>query len=384
MFTSQSHTKCKDPRWMERLVRVTGRLLLSLTAFVVLQVLVATPQVQATTPASFSFGAAGDYGASNNVTATLTAMSRSNLSFGLALGDLSYDQISPESAWCQYVHQNIGSLPLELISGNHEDGGDLQQGLIGNFAACMPNQMSNLVGTYAEQYYFDYPANNPLARFIMISPGLNFSDGDVYNYSKGGADYNWVSNAIDSARAAGVQWIIVGMHKVCLSTGASTCDIGTDLLNLLISKHVDLILDGHDHSYQRTKQLAINGTTCTGLTPTAYNSGCVASSGNSGGFKEGAGTIIVTSGTGGIDDEYGAIYSTPDSPYFASISGNNLNPQKGFVKYTVSASGISAQFVPSTHTSNFTDSFSIISVDTEVGRLARTHVRELKSPGNWR
>ena len=339
-------------------MRLSIRLLLG--AAILLALHGATPAiVTASAPVSFSFGAAGDFGASNNVTATLTAMSHSNLSFGLALGDLSYDDITPETAWCQYVRQNIGSLPFELVSGNHEDGGDMEQGLIGNFTACMPNQMSGMVGAYGEQYYFDYPATNPLARFIMISPGLTFSDGDAYDYSAGGADYDWVSNAIDSARAAGIQWIIVGMHKVCLSTGPSACDVGTDLLNLLVSKHVDLILDGHDHSYQRTNQLALNGTTCTGLTPATYNSACVAGKGASGAFQEGGGTLIVTAGTGGVDDEYGAIYALPDSPYFASVSGNNLNPQKGFVKYTVSNAGITAQFVPSTDTSNFTDSFQI-------------------------
>ena len=308
---------------------------------------------------SFSFGAAGDFGANDNVTATLTAMANSNLNFAMGLGDLSYNQITPESAWCQYVHQNIGSLPFELVSGNHEDGGDLQQGLIGNFTSCMPNQMTGMAGTYGEQYFFDYPAANPLARFIMISPGLKFSDGDTYDYSKGGKDYNWVSNEIDAARAQGIQWIIVGMHKVCLSTGASSCDIGTDILNLLISKHVDLILDGHDHSYQRTKQVAVNASSCPAVSPAVYNAACVSNPGATGAFTEGNGPIMVTAGTGGVDDEYGAIYANPDSSYFASVSGNNLNPQKGFVKYTVSSSGISAVFVPSTNTSSFTDSFSI-------------------------
>ncbi|HEV3310541.1 MAG TPA: hypothetical protein VG815_08490, partial [Chloroflexota bacterium] len=60
--------------------------------------------------------------------------------------------------------------------------------------------------------------------------------------------------------------------------------------------------------------------------------------------------------------EYGAIYQNPDSPYFQVVSGNNVNPRKGFVKYTVAATGISAQFIPSTTTSNFADSFRIVGV----------------------
>lgn len=318
-----------------------------------------------TSGASFSFGATGDYGANSNTTAVLDAMAASNLNFGLALGDMSYNEIYPSSSWCSYVQQNIGTLPFELLSGNHESDG--LDGYIVDFAKCLPDQMGsshNFTGTYAQQYYFDYPATSPLARFIMIPPGLSFKDPNTgatwtYDYSKGAAGYTWLANAIDSARAAGIKWIVVGMHKVCLTSGGSACDIGTDLTNLLITKHVDLVLQGHDHNYQRSKQLAINGTTCTGLDPSTYNAACVVNDGSTGTYQEGAGTVFVIDGTGGVDDEYGAIYNNPDSPYFESLMGSNVNPRKGFVKYTVSASGITAQFVGATNTSNFTDSFTI-------------------------
>ncbi|HZT96178.1 MAG TPA: LamG-like jellyroll fold domain-containing protein [Chloroflexota bacterium] len=326
---------------------------------------VATPRFASAatgTGTSFTFGAVGDFGANSNSTATFTDMENSNLNFAIGLGDLSYDEITPASAWCQYVQQNMPNVPFELISGNHESNG--ADGYISDFQQCLPNQMSGMVGTYAHQYYFDYPASNPLARFILISPGLTFQDNGStttysYNYSAGGADYNWLANAIDSARAAGIKWVVVGMHKVCLTTGGSACDIGTDLENLLISKHVDLVLQAHDHNYQRSKQIAFNGSSCTGVDPSTYNANCVVNDGSSGTYQEGAGTVFVIDGTGGIDDEYGAVYSNPDSPYFAAWSGTNVNPQKGFMKYTVSSSGISAQFVPSTTTSNFTDSFNI-------------------------
>ncbi len=45
------------------------------------------------------------------------------------------------------------------------------------------------------------------------------------------------------------------MHKPCLSLGEYACDIGADLTNLLLSKKVDLVLSGHEHIYQRSKQL---------------------------------------------------------------------------------------------------------------------------------
>ena len=42
------------------------------------------------------------------------------------------------------------------------------------------------------------------------------------------------------------------------------CEPGADLTNLLLPKKVDLVLTGHEHIYQRTKQLAL-GAGCTSL-----------------------------------------------------------------------------------------------------------------------
>jgi hypothetical protein len=215
-------------------------------------------QFQPSQSSSFSFTAGGDIGASSTSATTLDLIAKASSNFHLALGDLSYSEITPESTWCSYVQSYVGStFPFELISGNHEDGGDAQDGLIDNFVKCLPDRLG-AVGTYGKEYYFDYPASSPIARFIMISPDLIFKNGGQYDYSVGTTHYNWVANTIDAARAAGIKWVIVGMHKVCLTMGIMSCDIGTDLLNLLISKKVDLILQGHEHSYQRSKQLALN------------------------------------------------------------------------------------------------------------------------------
>ncbi|MFI5337784.1 MAG: metallophosphoesterase, partial [Opitutales bacterium] len=311
---------------------------------------------------SFSFGAAGDYGYNNRATAVFQAMGASNLNFALGLGDFSMSQITPESAWCSYVKSSIGSLPFELVSGNHEDGGEVAEGLIWNFAKCMPNQMTRASGTYGEQYYFDYPATKPIARFIMISPGLKFSNGDSYDYSAGGAAYQWVSKAIDSARAAGIRWIVVGNHKTCLTAGGSACDGGTAILNLLIFKRVDLILMGHDHIYQRSQQLAL-GPRCSGLDPSAYNAGCVANDGSTGAYAAGAGTVINGLGTGGDGPGFAYVWTRDDTPYFVRYAGYNLNVRRGFEKFTVTPQAITAQFVGVNPvggpTSSFADSYTI-------------------------
>src|SRR3989441_2461294 len=253
-------------------------ILLSIPLFFINRI---TPPLKAAGP-SFSFTAGGDIGGNSNTSTALDLIAQSGSQFHLAIGDLSYSEIAPESNWCSYVKSRVGStFPFELLSGNHEDGGELQDGLIDTFAQCLPDRLG-AVGTYGKEYYFDYPASSPIARFVMISPNLTFTNGGSYTYKAGTAHYNWVSNTIDNARAAGIKCGIVGMHKVCISIGVMPCDIGNDLLNLLVSKKVDLILQAHDHNYQRSKQLALNGTTCTTIQAETYNSNCVVNDGSTG------------------------------------------------------------------------------------------------------
>jgi len=178
------------------------------------------PNVYAPQSTSFTFAPAGDLDANANTNASLVRLGSSGSSFFLAIGDLSYNTITPELAWCNYVKSYLGSsYPFQLLSGNHEDGNEEQNGLIDNFVQCLPNQVGTINGTYGKEYYFDYPSSSPLARFIMISPGLNFTYGGFWSYAAGTSHYNWLASAIDSARAAGIRWIIVGMHEVCISAG---------------------------------------------------------------------------------------------------------------------------------------------------------------------
>jgi len=318
-----------------------------------------TPTITATpgpTPppgSSFSFGAAGDWGQNSNTTAVLTALKNSGANFGIALGDFSYVMGNSETAWCNFVKASVGSTyPFELISGNHEDA--VRDGQINNYASCLPHRLSPLTGLYAKQYYFDYPTSSPLARFINISPGLTFPDDGSYDYSAGSPRYNWVSTAIDGARSAGIKYVVVSMHKYCISLVSGSCEVGPDLMNLLISKKVDLYLQAHDHAYSRSKQLAFK-TGCTSISPGSYNSNCVVDNDNN--FAYNAGTVIATVGVGGvgINSQSG---SDPEAGYFSTFQGSGNNPTFGFLKFTVSPTSISAQFVRGAGGS-FTDSFTI-------------------------
>jgi len=300
----------------------------------------------------FVFAAAGDHGATHVTAASLARLDASGAAFYLGLGDLDYDQTATDEAWCEFVSTRLPALgpafPFELVSGNHESHLSIH-GDIRNHAACLPDRLG-ASGTYAAEYYFDYPAGSPLMRVIMIAANLNVG-GEFYDYSAGTAHYNWLSAAIDSGRAAGIPWIVVGMHEVCLSTGLKTCQVGPDLMNLLAAKRVDLVLQAHDHNYQRSKQLA-HSPACAAVQPLAYNPACVAEDGADGEYGKGSGTVFVVAGTFGLCC-YAVNPADAEAGYFAVINATSA----GFARFRVRADSIEAEFVPSAGA--FTDAFVI-------------------------
>src|SRR5439155_5589275 len=134
-------------------------------------------------------------------------------------------------------------------------------------------------------------ARNPLARVIMISPSITMPDGTTFDYTANppSAHYQWLVDAIDGARATGIRWVIVGMARDCVTAGEKSCEIGQDVFNLLVSKKVDLILEGHEHGYERSKQLTIGGG-CPAIPLNATApAACIANDGSQGTYAKGAG-----------------------------------------------------------------------------------------------
>lgn len=315
-----------------------------------------TTNVQAA-DTSFVFTASGDFGTSSNATAVLNTIVPSGSNLHLALGDLSYGGIKPESGWCDYVKNKVGAeFPFQLIAGNHDIDGDPSGQHIDDFATCLPDRTGGAVGEYGKQYYFNYPVAAPLARFIMLSPDMVIT-GKHYTYDVGSEGHTWVSNAIDDARSQGIKWIIVGMHYPCHTMGNYQCEMTPDLFRLLVDKKVDLVVQGHDHTYQRSKQL-VHSSNCPQIAIASFNAGCIADDGADGQYEKGAGLVHLVLGAGGIS-LYNINTSDSEAGYFAKWMGNNINATYGLGKFTVSDSQISAQFVRGSG-GNFTDSFTIV------------------------
>lgn len=304
-------------------------------------------------PGQLRVTAAGDYSASPAAAAVLSQAGAIQPDFHVALGDLSYGSPGAEPAWCDFVTSRTGGkFPVQLVSGNHESNG--HNGSIDSFASCLPYQLPGAVGSYAKQYYVDVPQANPIARFVFISPGIPFPDG-IWDYSEGSERYNWTAAAIDGARAASIPWVVVGMHTPCVSMGVYPCVAGAPITNLLLSKKVDLVLNGHEHHYQRSKQLAV-GAECPELKPNTYNASCVRDADNT--LVKGDGSVFATVGTGGVNLR--DIKATDkEAPYFAAVSAANRNPSHGLLDLRFTADSLNAEFVATD--GSFTDSFSVAS-----------------------
>jgi hypothetical protein len=319
----------------------------------------------AAVPPSFTFSFAAAFTAYTGLSVTLGELATTNSSFALALGDLGYGMVN-ETEWCSRVHEKYTD--LEILAGRSDVGAPppLPVNINNLINACPFTLGVPAIGTYGKEYYFDYPLDHPLARFIMISPDLRYyvdPGAPLYNYSANTTHYNWTAKAIDDGRALGIPWVIVGTAKDCISAGEHPCEIGTDLFNMLLQKKVDLIIQGSTHNYERSKQLAIGSQACTGIQLAAYNAACVAADGANGTYKQGDGSVVVISGTGGRDNLPFNV-SDPYAGYFARWMGNDSqNPQvgtnldgNGVATFNISATHISMQ----THFNvSYADAFTI-------------------------
>jgi len=318
----------------------------------------------------FVFSAAGDFAAFTGFSETLDQLKATDSRFVLALGDLSYggtprNATSTEVGWCDKFHRSFAD--VEIVAGNHDVGQyPYGEGNIDNFTIQCPFTLpTSLTGRYGREYYFDWPQPGPLARFILISPDLIFDNTTYYDYHVNESHYNWTRDAIDDARVRNIPWVIVGMHKDCIGAGEHDCETGADIFNLLLEKKVDLIIQAHNHNYERSKQLAISAA-CPGIVEHLYNGKCEVNDGSSGQYEPRAGSVAVIAGTGGRSiDEFNS--SSPYTPYFATWMGNDSqkpqptgNPAfgNGVVTYTVDADHITGQ----THlNASYADSFTISS-----------------------
>jgi hypothetical protein len=165
-----------------------------------------------------------------------------------------------------------------------------------------------------------------------IAPGTSFY---VRGYS-GGTQTAWLERTLAGARRdPSIDWIIVQMHQIACSSSAT--GNGSDLgirqawLPLFDRYEVDLVLNGHDHDYERSFPCRgfdnLAGTDLATGTPVQTMRPHPVTTADTGVFDTSQGTVHLVLGGGGTNanlDDYGTdtadgqrqakIFTTPNRP----------------------------------------------------------------------
>lgn len=347
-----------------------------LSGLAILAAFAATAPASAAEP-GFTFAAVGDNGddvgaadPGNGTSRTLHKIGETKPAFVQSLGDLAYDpsaDVRDGGQWCDWTAARIADtsggtkIPYIIAAGNHEaqdaEPGFAIEDYMSASACADPFSGSTVYPKDAatdagKDSYYDYPTAQPLLRVININPGLTFRSGGLRDYTKGGALYSWVSTAIDQAKARG-EWVAVTYHVPFLNSGsdhgadmtgyyAPTASQFGDVYTLVVEKKVDLILNGHEHNYQRSAQLHLGGT-CPQIAHDAYNAACVgkADGSDAAPYVRGEGPVQLIIGTGGHKPST-VNNADADRPYMLVADDGADNC--GYVSFAVTAAAITGTF----------------------------------------
>lgn len=190
----------------------------------------------------FNFVAAGDFGCGAESNRTIEGMIKKYPEIVIALGDLSYDKSA--ACWITSVRplDNVGRVKIAI--GTH----DLTKKMI-KYNDYL--QHFNMTKPY---YSFDYQNVHFLA---MATP-----KNSVIPYKYGSEQYNFVAEDLRKTHNnKSIEWIIVYSFRPFYSS--LTEHLGepdlTDTYHPLFDKYgVDVVLQAHNHNYQRTFPLLYN------------------------------------------------------------------------------------------------------------------------------
>jgi len=144
------------------------------------------------------------------------------------------------------VHDSLAQIPIMMANGNHDL---LATNYLAQFA--FPQEQSEGETADGEEWYsFDYGN----AHFVFLNDSV--FDARVI----AGAERSWLEADLAAAAAnrANVPWIFVVHHKplyTCLSNHSPQVDLRSAWQPLFDQYHVDMVIAGHNHVYERSRPI---------------------------------------------------------------------------------------------------------------------------------
>ncbi len=184
----------------------------------------------------FNFVAAGDYGCSKNAKNTIKSMKDKKPELVLPLGDLSVDNTA--TCWLDLASPFDDRLQMTFGYSEVKDG------------ESKLNQYKQAFGLDELYYSFDYRH----VHFVIMSTLSEFDlTSDQYKFVE--------KDLKEASENENIDWIVVTAYGP-FYTSPSAHPAKNDIRNIyhpLFDKYgVDLVLQGHNHNYQRTYPLTFN------------------------------------------------------------------------------------------------------------------------------
>lgn len=335
------------------------------------------PSLKSDLLSGYNVVAVGDWGCGEEAKNTVKNIESLSPEITLALGDFSYQSIA--DCWLNIVKPIEKT--LKLFKGNHDiDPPGLWNQYIsglsqsGKAESTKTNQSGKVESTktnrlvHASEYYYSF--NHKGIHFLVMDSEIRLG--------KDNTQYKYVENDLKNASSnPNIKWIVVSLHRTpyYVEAGDRTPDERTvndanaastirQLFHPLFDKyHVDLVLAGHEHNYQRSYPLKFNNANINlPIQTSVAKKNYVAPEGE----------IYLTIGTGGYSSElfsaFESVHTDIPIPYYIANTNGEIN-SKGVLDLTFSKDNLFLNGTFHTNDGNIIDQFTI-SKDLTVGIFA--------------
>lgn len=228
---------------------------------------------------NFNFVVAGDFGCGDEPNKTIEGMVKKDPEIFIALGDLSYDKSA--ACWLSTVKPLDTPGRIKIAIGSH----DVTKKMI------KYNDYLRHFNLTKPYYSFDYQN----VHFLAMATASN----SVIPYKKGSEQFNFVKEDLANAHNnKNIDWIVVYSFRPFYSS--LTHHLGQPILPetyhpLFDLYGVDIVLQAHNHNYQRTFPLEYNETSFFPLKYPKFQGNHDTK------YEEPSPTIFLTVGTGGAE-----------------------------------------------------------------------------------